>query len=118
MQIRGLWCVWACAGLLLTACADHRVPPPSTDIDENTYRDHLRVLASDDFGGRKPGTPGEDKTVGYLVEQFRKLGLKPGNGDSFLQQVPLVEIAADNDASLVVSGGGSLKPLEYGKDMV
>jgi Zn-dependent M28 family amino/carboxypeptidase len=118
MQIRGLRCVWACAGLLLTACAGHRLPPPPTDIDENAYRDHLRVLASDNFEGRKPGTPGEDKTVAYLVEQFRKLGLKPGNGESFLQPVPMVEILAGADAELSAGGGKGKLTLAYGKDMV
>ena len=47
------------------------------------FATHVRVLASDDFEGRKPGTPGEEKTVAYLIEQFRKLGLKPGNGESY-----------------------------------
>jgi Zn-dependent M28 family amino/carboxypeptidase len=82
------------------------------------YRDAVRVLASDDFEGRAPGTPGEDKTVAYLAGQFRKLGLKPGNGDSFLQSVPLLEIRAGSDATLVVSGHGASKSLEYAKDMV
>src|SRR3981189_71924 len=93
MQIRGHWGVLASAGLLLSACAGagRKLPPPSTDIDETVFRNHVRVLASDDFEGRKPGTPGEEKTVAYLVEQFRKLGLKPGNGESFLQQVPMLE---------------------------
>jgi len=118
MRIPGHWGVWACAGVLLTACADHKLPPPSTDIDETFYRDHLRMLASDEFGGRKPGTPGEDKTVGYLVEQFRKLGLKPGNGENFLQPVPMVEILAGADAQLSAEGGKGKVALAYGKDMV
>jgi Zn-dependent M28 family amino/carboxypeptidase len=103
---------------LLGACAGHKAPPPSTDIDETGFRDDVRVLASDDFEGRKPGTPGEEKTVGYLVDQFRKLGLKPGNGDSYLQQVPLIEIVAGSDATLAVTGRGAGQPLEYAKDMV
>src|ERR1700675_2945765 len=78
--------------------------PPSTDIDDAAYADHVRMLSSDEFLGRKPGTPGEDKTVAYLVERFRKLGLKPGNGASFVQQVPLVEIAAAADATLTATG--------------
>jgi Zn-dependent M28 family amino/carboxypeptidase len=94
------------------------VPPPSTDIDEAGYREGIRVLASDEFEGRKPGTPGGEKTVAYLVEQFRKLGLKPGNGDSYLQQVPLLEIRAGADASLTISGRGAARALAYGKDMV
>jgi Zn-dependent M28 family amino/carboxypeptidase len=103
---------------LLAACAGHKAPPPSTDIDETRFRDDVRVLASDDFEGRKPGTPGEEKTVAYVVGELRKLGLKPGSGDSYLQQVPLVEILAGNDAALAVSGRGTVKPLAYAKDMV
>lgn len=104
--------------VLLTACAGHKPPPPSADIDEVGFRDDIRVLASDDFEGRRPGTSGEEKTVAFLVAQFRKLGLKPGNGDSYLQQVPLVEILAGSDASLSVSGRGLPRPLEYGTNMV
>jgi hypothetical protein len=89
MRIPGYWGVLAAFGCLLAACGGHRLPPPSTDIDENAFRSHLRMLASDGFEGRKPGTPGEEKTVAYLSDQFRKLGLKPGNGDSFVQQVPM-----------------------------
>jgi Zn-dependent M28 family amino/carboxypeptidase len=119
MRIWGYGGVFTSAGLLLTACAVHpKVPPPSTDIDETVFREHVRVLASDGFEGRKPGTPGEEKTVAYLVEQFRKLGLKPGNGESFLQQVPMVEILAGADASLSVAGHDGTLTLAYGKDMV
>jgi Zn-dependent M28 family amino/carboxypeptidase len=117
--IRGHWGVQAWLSLLLVACASvPKVPPPSTDIDEAVYRDRVRVLASDDFEGRKPGTPGEEKTIAYLVEQFRKLGLKPGNGDSFLQQVPMVETLAGADAALSITGPKGTLPLAYGKDMV
>ncbi len=120
MRIRGHWGVLASAGLLLSACAgaERKVPPPSTDIDETVYRNHVRALASDDFEGRKPGTPGEEKTVAYLVEQFRKLGLKPGNGESFLQQVPMVESQTGADASLSAAGRSGTLSLAYGKDMV
>ncbi len=118
MRIWARWGVLACTSLLLAACGGHRLPPPSTDIDEAVFRNHLRVLASDDFEGRKPGTPGEEKTVAYLVEQFRKLGLKPGNGDSYLQQVPMVEIIADPNASLSIAGHQGTLSLAYGKDMV
>jgi Zn-dependent M28 family amino/carboxypeptidase len=76
------------------------------------------MLASDDFEGRKPGTPGEEKTVAYLVEQFRKLGLKPGIGESFLQPVPMVESVAGADASLSIAGSHATLNLAYGKDMV
>jgi Zn-dependent M28 family amino/carboxypeptidase len=104
---------------LLPGCSLHpKEPPPTTDIDDTAYGDHVRVLASDDFQGRKPGTPGEDKAVGYLIENFRKLGLKPGNGTSYVQQVPLVQITASADATLTVTGAGGRRNLVFGKDMV
>ena len=102
----------------LCACAGHNPPPPSAEIDETGYRDGVRILASDDFEGRRPGTHGEEKTVTYLADRFRKLGLKPGNGDSYFQQVPLVEIEAGSDATLSIAGHGATRALAYAKDMV
>ncbi len=63
-------------------------------IDEQGFDQYLSVLASDDFQGRKPFTVGETKTINYLQEEFKKLGLEPGNGDSYFQEVPLVDIKA------------------------
>jgi Zn-dependent M28 family amino/carboxypeptidase len=107
-----------CLAALLASCAGHRGPPPSTDIDEALVRNDIRLLASDDYQGRRPGTAGEDKTLSLLTEQFKKLGLKPGNGESYLQQVPLVEITAGKDARLSIAGRGGVRSLSYGKDMV
>lgn len=104
--------------MLLAACTAHRVPPPSTDIDEALVRNDIRTLASDDYAGRRPGTAGEEKTVAFLTDQFRKLGLKPGNGESYVQQVPMVEIAAAKDAKLSIAGRTGVQSLSYGKDMV
>jgi Zn-dependent M28 family amino/carboxypeptidase len=119
MRIRGSWAVSSAACWLLAACAGApKLPPPPTDIDEAVFRDGVRVLASDAFEGRKPGTAGEEKTLAYLVEQFHRLGLKPGNGESFLQQVPMIETRAGSDAALSAAGHGGSVSLVYGKDMV
>jgi Zn-dependent M28 family amino/carboxypeptidase len=51
---------------------------------------HIKTLSSDEYEGRAPGTKGEELTVAYLSERFKKLGLKPGNPDgTFVQNVPL-----------------------------
>ena len=118
MRVSRLLVVLSVAGLLAGCSLHPKEPPPSTDIDDTAYGDHVRVLASDDFQGRKPGTPGEDKTVAYLIENFRKLGLKPGNGASYVQQVPLVQITPSADATLTVTGAGGSRNLVFGKDMV
>src|SRR5687768_16202070 len=75
-------------------------------IEAQPILDHIKILASDEFEGRAPGTPGEDKTVAYLVEQFKQLGLKPGNSDgTYTQKVPLVGIQAANTQPLTVTKG-------------
>ncbi|HMH29216.1 MAG TPA: M28 family peptidase [Steroidobacteraceae bacterium] len=118
MTIRRLLLILALGGVLPGCSVHPKEPPPTTDIDDTAYGDLVRVLASDDFLGRRPGTPGEDKTVNYLIENFHRLGLKPGNGTSYVQQVPLVQITAGADATLTVSGAGGSRNLVFGKDMV
>ncbi|ALO34534.1 peptidase M28 [Colwellia sp. MT41] len=75
---------------------------------------HIKVLSSDEFGGRAPSSEGEKLTLAYLTEQFKALGFKPGNGDSFLQEVPLVSIEASSDMTLAIGG----KNYQYGTEMV
>ena len=73
--------------------ADAAPAPPEAAlaaIDTTAHRQHDAVLASDDFGGRGTGTPGEQQTVDYVVEQFREAGLVGGMPDgSWTQDVPL-----------------------------
>lgn len=78
----------------------------------------VRVLSSDAFEGRAPGTPGEEKSLAYLVEQFRAAGLQPGNRGSWFQDVPLVELTPSKHTSLTIAGGKL--PLSYaaGRDFV
>ncbi len=109
----------AAVAVLLAACtAQVHVPPPSTDIDEVGFRDVLRNLTADEYEGRRPGTTGEDKTIAFLTAQFRRLGLRPGNGDSYVQPVPLLEITAAADASLTITGRGRTTVFDYAKNMV
>ncbi|WP_334018773.1 M28 family metallopeptidase [Alteromonas sp. S015] len=71
-------------------------------ISDADIREPLKVLSSDEFEGRLPTTEGEKKTIDYLVSEFTKTGLKPGNGDSFLQKVALMEITADPDMTMTI----------------
>lgn len=102
------------ATLTLSACAGLDTEGQRPSLSAADYERHLVALSSDAFEGRKPGTAGERKTLEYLSAEFRKLGLKPGNGDSFLQAVPFVEITAGSDARLRL-GEAELKYLD---DMV
>ncbi|MDB5263807.1 MAG: peptidase [Adhaeribacter sp.] len=66
---------------------------------------HIKILASDAYEGRSPGTRGEDSTVAYLTRQFTQMGLKPGNPDgTYIQKVPMVGFTAQPTASFTAGG--------------
>ena len=124
------------AGVLLTAAcgkepesapAPAPMPPAAADpieqgvetLDEAAYRKHVEILASDAFGGRAPGSPGEDLTVNYLVDWFRELGLEPANGERYTQDVPLASVEVVNKPDLIFRGGdGDDLVLTYGSQQV
>ena len=77
--------------LALLALAQPPPEPGARGISAAEMLRHIQVLASDTFEGRGPGTPGEELAVAYIVDQYRRLGLKPGNPDgTYIQEVPLV----------------------------
>lgn len=87
-------------------------------ISEESFTRHLQVLAADSLEGRKPFTRGEEKTIRYMEAQFKQLGLKPGNGNSYLQEVPMVEINSVPAGPLVFKGKGGQLSLTYLDDYV
>ncbi len=75
----------------------------------------IAMLASDSFMGRKPFTAGETKTLEFLQTKYKEIGLQPGNGDSYLQAVPMVNIEATADSQMEVKsakGNFSLKAFD------
>lgn len=90
--------------LLFTACKSKNNAGSAADsISETNLKEYISVLASDDFGGRAPSSPGEEKTINYLAEQFGKLGLEPANNGSFFQEVSLLKLTADPAMNFEVS---------------
>ena len=89
------------------------------EISAEDFSAHIRVLASDEFGGRQPGSVGEQKTVDYLREQFTRLGLEPGNHGSYFQDVPMVETHADlQNSSIEIRTGGKRHNLSFGDQLI
>ncbi|MDT0576741.1 M28 family metallopeptidase [Croceicoccus sp. F390] len=91
-----------------------QIPPIPVDV----VKDLTRILSSDAFEGRAPGTEGERKTIALLEEQFAAAGLQPGNNGSWLQEVPLVEVTGSNFRPLVVNGGKEPLSFAQGSDYV
>ena len=91
---------------------------PGAAIDAARIAAHVRVLASDEFMGRGPATPGEEKAVSYIAEQFRAAGLQPGgpNG-SWYQEVPLNQSNIVGTPDVSVSAGGQRRALAQGEQV-
>jgi len=87
-------------------------------IRSEDFAELVKTLSSDEFEGRGPGSPGEDKTVDYIKAQFERIGLKPGNGDSFFQTVPMTETTADESTTLKIDANGKPYELKFGTEMV
>lgn len=106
------------AGLMMGAGADPAPKEALDGIKPDHVLAHLKVLASDEFEGRGPGTAGEQKTIDYLTDQFRGMGLKPGNPDgTYIQEVPLVGFRASRVSGSYLSRGGRAT-LAFPKDLV
>jgi Zn-dependent M28 family amino/carboxypeptidase len=100
------------------AAAPAPAKPYSEAITAADFSAHLKALSSDEFEGRGPGSIGERATVAYLEDQFKQLGLKPGNGESWVQTVPMVETRADPATTLQLTVKGQPRTLAFGEQMV
>ena len=86
--------------LLLAAAALH--------IDPSILSSDIKVLASDDFEGRGPGTPGEQKTVDYLIKRFSEAGAEPaGENGGWTQSVEMQRATIAPERTIRFTGTGS-----------
>jgi Zn-dependent M28 family amino/carboxypeptidase len=119
--------------LVLSACSRPATQPAETastgsaspsitampQFDAPRMLEHIKVLSSDQFEGRAPGSAGEELTVKYLEDEFKKLGLQPGNTDgTYIQNLPLVGITGANTRPLVVAGRGQKTSIRWRDDVV
>ncbi len=100
--------------ICLAACNQNK--PKISDEDglsafsSDSLKLHVAELSHDSLQGRKPFTPGETKTIAYLQKQFKAAGLEHGNGESYIQEVPMVNIQTTAAADMqVTTSKGSFK---------
>ncbi len=95
----------------------HAVTVNPDSIRADTLTAIAGTLASDQFEGRAPGTPGEDKTIGYLIGRFQALGLEPGGVDgSWVQPVPLLRTQLGKPDTFAVTVGGTTTKWKFPTD--
>lgn len=108
----------SCLALLGAASPIPRAP------DQRRLADHVRVLASDAFEGRAPGTEGERKTIAYIIREFRRIGLKPGgdiasNGNrAWTQRVPMFEAQNEGPVRISVTTPRGAQAWTQGQELV
>ncbi len=108
MKLKSGWLCISISMLLMASC-HHTVTINDTDglvaFSADSLAKHIAVISGDDFEGRKPFTRAETKTINYLKDQFTALNIEPGNGDSYFQDVPMVNITTNAAPSMQVNAG-------------
>lgn len=103
------WICGAASAFVLAGCASLGDRPPlDTPVSEAELAQHIAVLASDEFGGREPGTDGETKTLGYLSAALAKSGFTGGAEDGGWYQ--RVELLPCPSARYTVAAKGPCPP--------
>ena len=113
----------------LQACEEYRMDlasaldeltsdKPARMGDEQLLREWIKTIASDEFGGRKPMTPYEDKTVRYLAGQLEQLGLEPAFDGSWYQPFEMIAVTAKPQGSKFNVKGKRKAELRYPDDVV
>lgn len=112
--------VFVLLALIFFGCAgkEQKLESALESITAEDLAKDVEILSSDEYEGRFPATKGEEKTIQFLKEEFEKLGLKPGNGKSFFQEVPMVEITTDPETKLEIKGDKKSFQFTYGSEFV
>ncbi|MBU1310795.1 MAG: M28 family peptidase [Gammaproteobacteria bacterium] len=119
------------AGTMLTACTEQPAATKTTAAPQSAAAqneltltevnprlgEYIKTLASDEFQGRAPATKGEELTVAYLEDNFRRIGLKPIDGDSYKQPVSLVQIDPVQVSAMTLTGDKLPAQFNYRDDM-
>src|ERR1700761_5662297 len=104
------------AACILFGCKQQTTP--TGPITPEDIKSHIAVLADDSLMGRKPFTEGETKTIRYISQQFKQIGLEPGNNGSYFQDVPMVEVKGTPSETMEITGGKSPITLHNMTDFV
>jgi Zn-dependent M28 family amino/carboxypeptidase len=102
--------------LALVSCQPPAPEAPNPTFDQAFFEQTLKTLSSDEFQGRKPFSEGETKTIAFLEKELKALGLQPGNGGSYQQEVPMMELDGTPAPTMEITGAASPISLKNGED--
>ncbi|TAN03730.1 MAG: M28 family peptidase [Rhodanobacteraceae bacterium] len=113
-------CVAAAAQAAPADNAASTPQPFSTAISAQQFRAYDKAISTDAMDGRKPGTHGAQLAKAWIIDQFKQIGLEPGNHGSWEQAVPTITTTLQNvgNLKLDVSEGGGTQAFNFGNQMV
>ncbi|WP_037504852.1 M28 family metallopeptidase [Sphingomonas astaxanthinifaciens] len=108
--------------LLLAATALASAPLAAQTFSTARVAQDIKTLSSDAYEGRGPATPGETKTVAYLVQQLKAAGVQPGGEvidgkRQYTQRVPLLQSSWSADPVVTLQGTSGGARLTQGTDI-
>jgi len=90
----------------------------SQEGDEAMFREWVKTLGSDEFGGRKPMTKYEDMTVEYLAAQMEAMGLEPAFDGSWYQPFEMIAVTAKLRGDRIAVKGRKKVTLKTPEDLI
>ena len=123
MILAGALTLSACSKEPAVPASDSQVnPEPTAELVDTEFNprlgEYIKTLASDEFQGRAPATKGEELTVAYLEQNFKRIGLKPIDGDSYKQPVSLVQIDPKQVSDMTLTGENLPQSFKYRDEMI
>lgn len=115
MRLKKSLTLFAAGAFALASCQNQ---PTSYQFQVSDLEPNLVKLSSDEFMGRMPFTEGEKQTTSFLEQEFKAMGLEPGNGDSYFQDVPMVSIISRPAEQMEFKGKSKSLTIEGLKDFV
>ncbi len=115
MRLKNSLTLFAAGAFALASCQNQ---PNSYQFQVSDLEPNLVKLSSDEFMGRMPFTEGEKLTTSFLEQEFKAMGLEPGNGDSYFQDVPMVSIISRPAEQMEFKGKSKSLTIEGLKDFV
>lgn len=107
------------AAAIVFSAAPPAFAAPQPGVSAQRISEHIRILASDAFEGRAPGTAGEAKTIDYIARQFGAVGLKPaGDKGGWTQAVPMRRAEISGPLEAVFATARGRRPLAKLQDIV
>ncbi|WP_421944028.1 M28 family metallopeptidase [Pedobacter sp.] len=102
----------------ISSCKQKEESAKLGSILPEEIKSHIAVLADDSLQGRRPFTIGETKTVNYISKELKNAGVEPGNGNSYIQEVPMMEVTTTPSENMEISGGKEKLNFKAVKDFV